>query len=410
MKKEKWLQYMQKPTTILFLLSIVFFFIYSFLSYPYFSNDDFAILNQPDESINYIFARHLVETGDFVIPEGLSYIANNQVHPRSTTLVYHSLTPIGFPGIIVIFGCITKIICFLIGVGGINSILLSITPFLAVASSFLLYFFIKSIFGKRIGLISALLLFILPPWWYYGSRVMQQSTVFVFFLLFTFFCGMKFLQAQDKRWKQNIFACFTGLSFGLTVYVRPAELPWLLLLGGVLLFLLRKQYTMKDFLFFLLGGTCIAILFFFTQQVYYDSFIGTGYAVPQSNGSAGILTDNFMGGSVNSFLFPFGLDILQALRVLYVYGLKLILWWTLFGFLGFIFLFRQRKQYIQEWKYTILFLCVSTWILLTYGSWHFTDNLSGEPSFAVSYTRYFLPIYVFSLPLVAFALEKLLRF
>jgi len=406
MKKEQWQQYFKKPTTILFLLSIVFFFIYSFLSYPFFRNNDFALLNQPDESINYIFTRHFVETEDFIIPEGLAYISNNQVHPRSTTVIHRSLTPIGFPGIIVIFGFITKCILFFTGGKALNIVLLSLTPIVAVASVGLFYSFIKSIFGKRIGFLSALLLFVLPPCWYYASRSLQHCTLFVFLFLLTLFFGMKFLQTEGVKWKQDIFAFLTGIAFGLTVYVRPAELIWLVFLGAVFLFLLRKQYTLKDFVFFLLGGMVMGILFFFTQQVFYDSFIGTGYAVPQSDGSSGIIT----GSIAKSFIFPFGIDILHSLRVLYVYGLKLILWWSLFGFLGFLFLFLKRKQQRKEWKYAVLFICVSVYLVFVYGSWNFTDNLSGDPSYAVSYTRYFLPIYVFALPFVALALEKLLLF
>ena len=138
--------YKNNNIIVLTLLSIVFFFVYSFLSYPFIFDKNIdtgkpvhMIYNQPDEGINYLFIRHFVETGDFVIPEGLASLSSNQVHPRSTTVVHSSLVPIGFPGFIVFVGIITKLFVFLFGIGTMNIVINSIVPLVAIAVPWLLY-------------------------------------------------------------------------------------------------------------------------------------------------------------------------------------------------------------------------------------------------------------------------------
>lgn len=54
--------------------------------------------------------------------------------------------------------------------------------------------------------------------------------------------------------------------------------------------------------------------------------------------------------------------------------------------------------------YVIIFLLISAFLLIFYGSWQFFDNLLREPSIGTSYVRYFLPIYIFGLPFLSFFL------
>ncbi|MEK9158435.1 MAG: hypothetical protein AAB673_00325, partial [Patescibacteria group bacterium] len=51
--------------------------------------------------------------------------------------------------------------------------------------------------------------------------------------------------------------------------------------------------------------------------------------------------------------------------------------------------------------YSSLFIFVSIYLLTYYGSWLFYDNLNQQFSIGSSHVRYFLPIFVLALPLVA---------
>jgi hypothetical protein len=53
---------------------------------------------------------------------------------------------------------------------------------------------------------------------------------------------------------------------------------------------------------------------------------------------------------------------------------------------------------------------ISLFLFLYYGSWFFYDNPAKEASIGTSYVRYWLPIYILSLPLVAFTVIKLVDF
>jgi hypothetical protein len=405
---------------VLTLLSIVFFFVYSYLSYPFVlqKNVDTGkpihlIYNQPDEGVNYLFIRHFVETGDFVIPEGLAFLSSNQVHPRSTTVVHRSLAPIGLPGFIVLVGSIAKICVFFFGVGVMNIVINSIVPLAAIAVPWVLYRMFIPIFGRNIACLSAILAFISPPWWYYAIRTMQHNTLFVFAMVLSIYFGTCLFASKKKLSdnKQYIYSSLTGMAFGLAIYIRPVEIIWMSLLFILLGVFVKKKISYKHIIFFLLGGSVFGILFFYTQKVFYDSYIGTGYAVPTTDGSAGTVIDGLQGiGIIKSLFFPFGIDIVQMLRVMYVYGLKLQVWFGLFGAIGFISMIIARikgKISTTDWKYVLVFSSISLYIIAVYGSWKFADNLAGVPSFAVSYTRYFLPIFVFATPFIAKAISML---
>ncbi len=64
----------------------------------------------------------------------------------------------------------------------------------------------------------------------------------------------------------------------------------------------------------------------------------------------------------------------------------------------------KHKTQTLFFKYALCLGVLGLWLALYYGPWQFADNLAGQVSIGSSQVRYFLPLYVLSLPLVAYLL------
>ena len=175
-------------------LALIFFWIYLFLYRnplvtelaPVGQNGvqlpAYIVANQPDEAVNYWFIRALALGKCASIPIELQTLVPQKIHPRSTTIINDMLAPIGFPGIIFLYGSLLSLILLFLPIAWFNILAVSITPFLGALTPILLYFFLRRFFDKKIAETSALLLWIQPAWWYYASRPFQHSTLFLFLL------------------------------------------------------------------------------------------------------------------------------------------------------------------------------------------------------------------------------------
>lgn len=390
----------------------------------------YLILNQPDESVNYFFIRQLVRENTFGLAESLSSASFNQVHPRSTTVIGGKIVPIGFPGFIVLVGLVVKILTFIFDKNLFNLLAVAITPLVAAVSPLLGYFFWRRFWGKGVAFASAVMLFILPAWWYNASRPFQHNLLFVFFLLCA---SLFFVLSREKAGRKKLWLVFlAGLFWGLCVYLRPAEIIWLLGLTIFVLIETKKEWTKKKVGFLILGLALTAILFFATQYAFYGNIFGSGYVKPTATGSSGLVFSGPQGINFwQALILPFGFHPTNIAKIFVKYFFLLFRPWfliTLAGLLMFL-LDREKKQKEKDETivsaqsgvltavlrrkfssiYLLVWFFISCYILIYYGSWIFYDNLVGEASIGTSYVRYFLPIYVFSLPLAAYFLSVLWR-
>jgi len=60
--------------------------------------------------------------------------------------------------------------------------------------------------------------------------------------------------------------------------------------------------------------------------------------------------------------------------------------------------------------YFIIFIFVTVWLLVYYGSWVVHDNISGHQTIGTSYLRYWLPSFILALPLISWLFVKILDF
>lgn len=380
-------------------LSLLFFGLYGFL-YQGLPNTETLIFNQPDEMANYAFIKAWAADGEVGIVEPLTEVSLNQVHPRSMTIVAGRLVPIGFPGFIAVMSSIIRPLVWLFGADSFNWLVVRITPLIAVVSAWLLFGIIRTLdLGKRTAFIGALSLLALPPWWYYASRPLQTNSLFVFFILAGLWAGL----LKNSKWSRFFLI---GLSFGLALFVRPSEWVWVFGLMGILTYYNREFLNLKRIAVFGFGSGIMALIFFLTQFVFYGSWLGSGYVRPAADGSAGLITSGPQGIYwLKALVLPFGFNAVAIIKTTYQYGFKLFLPWVVTGLLGFGFLYIHKKEQplLRNYAYGVGLLGV--WLALYYGSWQFTDNLAGQVSIGSSQVRYFLPLYVLSVPLIAYLIS-----
>ena len=160
----------------------------------------------------------------------------------------------------------------------------------------------------------------------------------------------------------------------------------------------------------------MASIFLATQYIFYGSLFGSGYAVPQANGAAGNVLEGIQGISFFKSLFlPFGFDVPSIAKTAFYYIVQFPFLFFVLSLLGIVsFIYKKyKKQEIENERnlttYIIVFSCIAVYVCMKYGSWSFYDNLIHRPTIATSYTRYFLPVYVFALPFVIFGIYALTK-
>ncbi|MEK7509051.1 MAG: glycosyltransferase family 39 protein [Patescibacteria group bacterium] len=412
------LNFLKKHKEILSLLVLaaIFFVVYLFLYWDVFrvgfnppaTEPPRLIFNQPDESVNYFFIKQLVLENRFSFPESLSDLALSQVHPRSTTVINGGIVPIGFPGFIILLSLILKVLIVMAGSVGFNLMAVMITPLIGVIAPFFLYGFLRRLFDQRLAWLSAVLMFILPPWWYYASRPFQHNVLFVFFVILTLYFSAVFYEKREATNKYGT-AFLMGLFFGLAIYVRPSEMIWLTIILASLLILRRRYWRGREYL--ALAGALVltAILFFATQTAFYGHPLASGYVRPDVSGAGGLITSGPQGIPIlKAILVPFGFHprvILHNLRGNFAHLFGFWSFLMLAGLVYWIFDIIKTRRRIPDSSFLIhyssLFIFVSIYLLTYYGSWLFYDNLNQQFSIGSSHVRYFLPIFVLALPLVA---------
>lgn len=395
----KWIKGNRAEAALLFAV-FIFFFIYSWFYLG--TAAETAKFNSPDEAANYFFIKNYVAEGTLKVFEPLNLATGGLVHPRSITTMGGHLVPGSFLGLILIYGCLAKI--FTLG------IIWWLTPFFAAAAVFFFYGIIKNIFDRRIALWSAFLLLVHPAFWYYASRGFFPNILFVSLLL----AGFYFLVCRSKltRNKTRNYAKFglSGLFFSLAMAVRLSEIIWV---GAILFFLFliyRKNLKWPEIIIFLVSAGLAFVPVIFYNQTIYGEPLTTAYNLGEGSSADGGATWFI---SATKFIFPFGIQIKNVFLNFSTYFVGMFWWIALpaaFGAAVFI------KRLIAEKldKKIIIYLSlggfISLFLFLYYGSWVFYDNPAKEASVGTSYVRYWLPIYILSLPLVAFTLAKLVDF
>lgn len=386
---------------IVFLLGLVFLCSYTYLARQLpsdWSNEsNKLILNSPDETANLFFARHFAQTNSLSFEDPANQIAGELVSPRSMRVIDGQTVPAGFIGLPIVYGSLAKIF-------GLNAIPF-FTPVLAVIGIIFFYLLVKKLFGQQAALWSSVFGYVLSAYWYYSAKGLMPNIAFlVFFIISLYF----FLQSLDK--KKLFYYLFFGIFLGLGLMIRTSEIVWLGPLLLIIALIKARQVNWR----FLFCSLVMAILIFtpvlyFNQQIY-NSPLSIGYSF--DNWLVG-QTPIEQGLSLLSQIFlPFGADFKMSAINFYHYTYVLFPLWTILAVIGFFasnILFIIQKNY-RLIIYSVLFIIVSVYLVIYYGSWQFNDN--PDPSavtIGTSYARYWLPIYLFSLPYIGWLISTLLK-
>jgi len=412
------------PIIAVLLLAIGFFFAAS--SYNYFvQEEDFIKWLSPDETANYIFSKLYAQTGEMRIFEKYNIIGDGAVYPRSFGSFGGFLQPVSFLGLILVYGSIASLTTY--------KVLPFLTPLLGAIGLIFFYLLVKKIFGQKNALISVFLLAVFPPYFYYSARSMFHNVPFVVFLIIGLYFSLMMVNKKERNgkilpidFKSLAFSAFSGLFFGLAVMTRASELIWIAPVLLVMWILNLKKIGVANLAVFI-SFFFLSLLpnLYWNQILYGGPFLGGYIEMNQSVGAiAGASRDLLkntaigeLGYNQETFLkiknafFHFGFNPRQSVKMFYYYFVDMfpwIFWPAVFGFL--LFLKGIRKWQKQHYVYLISSLIFSALLIFYYGSWKFNDNPNVN-NFTIgnSYTRYWLPIYLASLPLASIFFLKLTK-
>jgi len=429
------MSFVRRNKMILFLLvfCIVFFCIYSYFNLLIFKRlSDFSKVfdnanngtdvkfSSPDETANYFWISRIARGKPLYYFEELNGLGNNLVHPRSVNAVGGKIVPGSFLGMIIIYGFLAKIFGLWV--------VPYLTPFFSVLGIVFFYLLIKEIFQKKtISLLAAMLLSFIPPWLYYSSRGMYHNILFmsllimgIYELFYIFGTGhiksfkfkvLNFNLILNSLILKYFLYFFVGLLIGLAIITRTAEIVWV---GVTVIFIFAlhfKKIHWPGFFLFLCGLYLPALILMYHNQILYGQVISAGYRSIIPEGGVGEMVDS--GVLWQILITPFGFDLKLILVNSFNYLYNFLPYWSAPVVVGaFLFLVLPSKSIQINYKKRIIYfaycLLLTAYLLIFYGSWSITDRIDqANLSLGTSYVRYWLPIYVVSMPfLAAFILQS----
>lgn len=369
---------------ILIAVSLVMLFFYNYLNLfgP-------RLFNSPDENANAVFIAQFVKESSLMIPHAVDYGELKQyIHPRSAFAdIGNGILPVGFWGIIILFGLIGKII----GAGAT----VFITPFLAIVAGWALYALWKNIFNERIAFFATLVFFLHPIVWYYSARSLLPNVSFVSLLIIGcfFLINVPILTGTKKKYIDDILgACLILLSS----FIRPNETVWIVPAALCVLIAYRKNVSWRRVITWGIVAALGCALFFYINNAVYTSTTG-GYIVSNS-----LVTTHWY----NIFL-PFGFHPKTIIYAKYFYFIKMY-WWLILpaaiGILYFLSEFKKPQTTKAQHVYALVTIIVGGILMVYYGSMH--DISFSLKTIGVAYSRYWLPIHILVLPFIFYGFEK----
>lgn len=386
---------------ILIFLCLVFFLVYSYTIWlvwlPNWLEFKHLIFNWPDANANYFFAQLFAQQGSFTFFEPLNQIAGNILHTRSINVLQASLVPMTFLPSLVIFGFFIK----LLGSLGV----LFLTPSLASLTVYFIYRLSLNIFKDLdLSFIIALLLGTLAPWLYFSNVVMLPNILFIFLLVTGWLCLANYI----KKIK-NIYWLLSNLFLGLAILVRPTEIVWVSLLILFVWYLNRRYLKYQQLISGLFIFLTLGYLFLYLNKITYGSYFSLGY-FNFNEGFNELGQTNSSSNTLRLLIAPFGFNLILILKNFYQYFFNIIIVQFILALASLILLFSRRKM-DKVWKNYLIFTpIIFLLILLYYGSWQLADPLVLELNrISISYVRYFLPLYLWILPLTAWGLIRIFK-
>lgn len=373
------MEVLTKKNTALFIFVIsLFFCAYSTLTIvaP-------KVYTSPDENSNLFFINLYASTGKLFIKEPLNELSSNYLHPRNAIAVDGKVMPSGFPGIDIIYGSIGAIA---------PQMILYIAPVFALLGGFYLYIITSCLYDKRTGLLAMLLLFILPPYWFWANMGLFNNMGASVFLIGTVAFTFQALKTQKLA-----YYILIGIMLAVNNFFRFTDIIYCLPLFYVLL-VFRKQIQYRYIPAIIFSYLLVISPLFITNKQLFGSIFSFGYtAVETTNAKENLPLIVSVFKKILFFLLPSGFHPERIIFNTYTYIVSFIPLFFIFTFIGITNYINNKSSFARS--YIVYFALLTVVILVYYGSGVYW-GLNGF-TFDASYIRYFLPIYIFSIPIAA---------
>ncbi len=350
-----------------------------------------TIFVSPDETANAFFAEQFAHADSLRVASPINSLFENALHPRSVLSLEGNLVPAAFLGLPVLYGMFVSIFG--------SWILLSLTPLIAILAALAFRKILRKLFSSLVCDLSAILFLFHPAVWYYSARGLMPNVLLVCLLIFS---GYFFVARPCAVWVKfiRVDLLLAGLLLGLALFVRASEVYWIFLGLIVLAIAFWRACSWKDWMCFVLGIVIGLTPFFLFNAWTYGSPLLTGYTIHTSSGSIGV--SNLI-AQQTSLLLPFGFSLRAALKHFLQYGLGLFSWLSVLTMTGIcvVWFKSKEKQLSKQRIYILLCVLVSLWLVIWYGSWTLFDNPDPtQITIANSYVRYWLPVYILTIPFI----------
>ncbi len=352
-----------------------------------------SLFVSPDETANAYFATRFSESLSMRGPVDELLLNFDRLHPRSTLAHDGQLVPGSFLGLPFIYG-------FFVMVFG-PMILWFVTPVLTILSAHGWRRLVEKYTSVPIGTLAFTLFLLHPAVWYYSARGLMHNVLFLDLLvLASWLWGLRPLGANKTHpsiWNELL----AGLFIGLALFVRTSEFLWLgvgLTIASLIWWRTLSWRRLRAGLFGLCVG--LGILFLMNFLTYGHPFT-TGYTLGTPP------TELISTDSVDTVaVLPFGFHPMNAWRHFSAYAVTMFWWLSILALPGFFLLLAQKPHRRTVRWVMVLATTASLWLVFMYGSWEIHDNPDPtQITMANSYVRYWLPMYLFTTPMIAVAIQ-----
>ncbi len=346
-----------------------------------------SFTNSPDEMVARAFIHAYATTGslripapDIAIQEGLA--------PRSVSIDGDAYVPATFYGLLVLYGGFAAVMG--------EQVLWIVTPLLVSIACLAFYGLLQRMWGERIAMTSVLLFCLHPAVWYYTARGLYPNMVVLSLVLIGLWC---IVAEPVAVWWRSVWARVLSQGIGmallaLAAWVRPIEMVWvalLLIAAACVTRAWKDPVLLWTWTVMVVGGLIVLV------TVPSLGALG-GYVVPEM--------------SVWQTFFPFGIHPRLILHNVWTVGVGVL------GFIGVVTIgvsvlvaarFVRTRALLRTARGRYIAV-TAAWIwypVVLYGSWAVQDNpTAGLVTIGTSYLRYWLPVFVATLPLIAYALWR----
>jgi hypothetical protein len=358
------------------------------LWYPQWQESKHLAFNWPDANANFWSVSQIVNNFSIGEFDSLNISSNFLLHTRSQNVIDSVTLPMTFLPSLFVMSSLSWLF------GQFSALLL--IPLLAAGIIFIFHLLVIKLFpDEKSAIVSTVLLATLGPWVYFATQPLLPNIIVLFFTLLSLYAFF------NKKYLAG------SLFFALAIVCRPPEIIWLVPMLFLFFYYLKPKVPKLRILNSLIIFGAIVLWALYLNKAVFGGYFLTGYSNFQGNSLPS--ETNLASNNIFTWLFPFGINLLLAAKNYIKYFCLLIWPYSIFILLALWPILKAKNNNIEK-KYLYAYIILSALLVLYYGSWDFSDALvKNLNTISISYVRYFLPIFIMSVPLVVMGINYLTK-